>query len=926
MGTLTLALPARVSALSRIFPSVHEAGVREAVRVLRGIDSRWPSESGESKAAWRVRGSGSFAQIYNPKRYASFVEAGYPNPKTRNLGKQTLEENSGRIFKVMRRAFLDVSTRKTKEVLGEELEKTSENFFLRELGDSPRLRTVSLAFAGREIEFGVDTDRVNAFVSGVLGRELQNQARRTPGERQGRGLFSLESVEQQALTEAARRGTPAADSFAKLASVARGASQFQDRDRPLSANLDLGVDVVEYALATPSVSRPIKNAIQQKLRIVEDIAQLDRDFRYLRRYPSVTVNDGINRLYSIAMTIMKYTGDRAIESRASVSTIAGVARQLEDLRGKLRSLSQGVHTSTVNPISAANLLNEYEAVIDSMIASLRLADTQLARNTISGLETLRRSLNRTFAGQGSVFLNEVHQLARTGERTITEAFFGVAQRGLNATIPAVLNFVRSRRGQPAPNFEKLALESGIKFPVDNFTEKSQNILSRIYLTQDEAGMLSSTALFEYMNETRQMLQARAAALGFEPQDLYGDAWDAVPEGILSYNDMQWLIQAAMDIDPQLRGRRLYRGLDMTQRLANLSPQELDDWVQDVIESGWTDRLVSSWALSEEAILPYLSTSTLTSFDVGRRVWVELVMLDGDKTPTLRPSVILPLLDDEDAQRNFEVLTGGASHYEIIESRITHLEQVDLDDSGLLEDITQIQFLVRPTIRLERDRELNFPPAPFNFDDRFIGGRPPFPENTAQQAAGLFYGYGHRDPLLARDRADFRRLVDNYKFLLDDDPTLTIDDVDVYTDVQLMVEAIARFATTHPRLRGRTAYRSLNLTHEIGGGRAITREQIDEYIRTLRGQNVERTRVPSAWALGRDDFNRAVLNRDGIQLHGVYILRNPDRARLITDDEVPDLGEEYEVILDAQTDLVITDVNLREIRPDKFEVRIYVRVE
>ena len=99
MASLKLQLPSGVRARTA---AGHQAAVNEAVLILRGPDSLWPVDTGRSKRAWRVIGSGWGATIFNPLRYASFVEkrGGWrhgrrtgPNPAKRTLRRNVKKLN-----------------------------------------------------------------------------------------------------------------------------------------------------------------------------------------------------------------------------------------------------------------------------------------------------------------------------------------------------------------------------------------------------------------------------------------------------------------------------------------------------------------------------------------------------------------------------------------------------------------------------------------------------------------------------------------------------------------------------------------------------------------------------------------------------------------------------------------------------------------
>ena len=79
-----------------------ESVMDEAVRVMRGPSSFWPVATGRSKRAWRVTGSGLFSRLYNPTRYASFVEAS-PHIQPRQPARATLRRFARRLVRAARR-------------------------------------------------------------------------------------------------------------------------------------------------------------------------------------------------------------------------------------------------------------------------------------------------------------------------------------------------------------------------------------------------------------------------------------------------------------------------------------------------------------------------------------------------------------------------------------------------------------------------------------------------------------------------------------------------------------------------------------------------------------------------------------------------------------------------------------------------------
>lgn len=96
MGALTVALPDRVDASARnAGPDAYQKVVDAAVDILKSGASRWPVDTGRSKRAFRRTGSGFSSRVYNPVRYASFVEG-----KMRDPAKKTLAASVSRLLRV----------------------------------------------------------------------------------------------------------------------------------------------------------------------------------------------------------------------------------------------------------------------------------------------------------------------------------------------------------------------------------------------------------------------------------------------------------------------------------------------------------------------------------------------------------------------------------------------------------------------------------------------------------------------------------------------------------------------------------------------------------------------------------------------------------------------------------------------------------
>ena len=108
MPALAVPLPKSINRLVLRYPAAREAVVDEAVRILRSRRSLWPVATGRSIRAFRRTGTGSAARIYNPVRYASYVEA-------RNKpAERTLERFKSRL----RTTALEARRRSQRGILG----------------------------------------------------------------------------------------------------------------------------------------------------------------------------------------------------------------------------------------------------------------------------------------------------------------------------------------------------------------------------------------------------------------------------------------------------------------------------------------------------------------------------------------------------------------------------------------------------------------------------------------------------------------------------------------------------------------------------------------------------------------------------------------------------------------------------------------
>ena len=102
MAALSLPLPTRAEAIAQRSGEARAAACDRGVDALRGRNSRWPVDTGRSKRAWQRVGNEATSEIFNPLHYASFVEDGIPNKRTRNAGRRTLNAAEPQIVRAAR--------------------------------------------------------------------------------------------------------------------------------------------------------------------------------------------------------------------------------------------------------------------------------------------------------------------------------------------------------------------------------------------------------------------------------------------------------------------------------------------------------------------------------------------------------------------------------------------------------------------------------------------------------------------------------------------------------------------------------------------------------------------------------------------------------------------------------------------------------
>ena len=101
MPSITIPLPARIQRLTATNGMARQNAVDEAIRLLRGPRSLWPVDTGRSKRAWRRLGSGLSSQIFNPLRYASYVER-----FSRRSARRTLQANQNALREAAQRTTI----------------------------------------------------------------------------------------------------------------------------------------------------------------------------------------------------------------------------------------------------------------------------------------------------------------------------------------------------------------------------------------------------------------------------------------------------------------------------------------------------------------------------------------------------------------------------------------------------------------------------------------------------------------------------------------------------------------------------------------------------------------------------------------------------------------------------------------------------
>ncbi len=97
MPTLTIDLFDVVSGLDQFTTETAlQAAADQAAQELKRQISRWPIDSGRSKAAFTGRVRNGEPQLYNPLRYTSYVERGIPASRTRGAARRTLATPAAR--------------------------------------------------------------------------------------------------------------------------------------------------------------------------------------------------------------------------------------------------------------------------------------------------------------------------------------------------------------------------------------------------------------------------------------------------------------------------------------------------------------------------------------------------------------------------------------------------------------------------------------------------------------------------------------------------------------------------------------------------------------------------------------------------------------------------------------------------------------
>ena len=104
MPPITVRLPRKAERVARRSGLAREVACDEGVDALKAPNSKWPVATGRSKRAWQRTGALELSEIYNPAFYASYVERGIPNKRTRGAARRTLKAADNKITRAARNA------------------------------------------------------------------------------------------------------------------------------------------------------------------------------------------------------------------------------------------------------------------------------------------------------------------------------------------------------------------------------------------------------------------------------------------------------------------------------------------------------------------------------------------------------------------------------------------------------------------------------------------------------------------------------------------------------------------------------------------------------------------------------------------------------------------------------------------------------
>lgn len=173
---LALAIPKSALKWSEVSPAAHEAACDAAVRALKSAASKWPADTGRSKRAWRVVGSGYGAVIYNPLDYSEFY---------RDAGERTLAAAVGRIRAAAKKAADIASPLRPKTAVQRRNEALAEvlRAAAKRESDAKALAVYDMFRENQKRQRGIRNPKMIAALS-VMRRRIRRMAAGLPDDRQ----------------------------------------------------------------------------------------------------------------------------------------------------------------------------------------------------------------------------------------------------------------------------------------------------------------------------------------------------------------------------------------------------------------------------------------------------------------------------------------------------------------------------------------------------------------------------------------------------------------------------------------------------------------------------------------------------------------------------------------------------------------------